>query len=154
MDDFQHWDPRHNIRELASKPVSDIDWRVLYISRYDVDIRTQKAINGIIESQVGRIGRVEAIIPFGDDTREVLLRNINASESEPDVLARRWYSRAVLGRLQRQRAIQIWVDLAKGGEVDLVEALHAFDVFVRCEKSPEISEVSSYSIFCRRSLLI
>lgn len=141
LDDFRYWDRRHRVQELTNKPVSEVDWRDLYIGRRNVDRQAQQAIDGLIASQIGRTGRVDAVIPFGDDIKECLLRNINAPETDPELLARRWFSRAVLGRLQRERAIQTWISLANGGKTSLLEALLAFDVFVRCEKSPDITEV-------------
>lgn len=141
LDDFKYWDRRHRVQDLINKPVSEVDWRDLYAVRRNVDRETKQAINGLIATQAGRTSRVDAIIAFGDDIKESLLRNIKSPETDPDILARRWFSRAVLGRLQRERAIQTWIALADGGEISLVEALHAFDVFVRCEKAPDISEV-------------
>ena len=142
LQDFAQWDQRHNLPDLLTQPSSDVDWQKLYVERCGVHRNAQRALDTIVKNQVGRLERVRSVIDYGVDIEDVLRRNINALDSEPDVLARRWYARAILGRLQRGRAIQTWVKLAESPEADLIEALYAFDLFVRNEQCPSYVEVS------------
>jgi len=143
LDDFGEWDQRHNLPDLLKKSSSEVDWRGLYVSRCGVHRNTQRALDAILSQQLGRLDRVRSVIDYGIDIEDVLIKNINASTKTPDVLARRWYAKAILGRLHRERAIRIWTEVANDGGIKLIKALHAFDVFVRGEQAPSFTNIEA-----------
>ena len=87
--DFKYWDSKHRIKQKFLGGVGDVDWKALYTHRKVVDARTTELLNGILEGQISRIKRFDAIGKFGYDAKDTLLRHCHASEGTEDVLARR-----------------------------------------------------------------
>ncbi|KAL3704217.1 hypothetical protein TMatcc_009908 [Talaromyces marneffei ATCC 18224] len=128
---FQYWDEKHNIEEKLRAPPSTVGWKELYAERYFTDWITTKGLDDILSSQSGRINKAQIIIDHGYDVKDTLLRHARASTDLDDYLARRYYSKAMLGCLQRNIAIPLWANLRENGKnATLERALGSFDLFV------------------------
>lgn len=86
---FQYWAEGHWFSEKLSNATSTADWRALYISRYRLDRATNRLLDNILASQVGRIEKSQTIISFGYDAKDALLRNASIDSRAEDYLARR-----------------------------------------------------------------
>ncbi|PCH02284.1 Fatty acid hydroxylase [Penicillium occitanis (nom. inval.)] len=128
---FQYWDAKHNIDDKLRQTPSTVGWKELYAERYFTDWITTKVLDDILSSQSGRINKAQIIIDHGYDVKDTLLRHARASTDLDDYLARRYYSNAMLGCLQRNIAIPLWANLRENGkDVSLERALGGFDLFV------------------------
>lgn len=128
---FQTWDSRHDIATKFAGPLSDIDWRGLYIKKTKIESRTRDLLDHIVSTQYRRIQSINEIADFGYDAKEALLGEINCPDDVEDVLSRRYYANAVLERVHRELAINVWKDLAEKDNVPVEQALGAYDVFAR-----------------------
>lgn len=126
---FKSWDWRHDIETKFAGPLSDVDWRSLYIQRVKTGDHTRKLLDGIINSQLGRIERINEIARYGTDVKDILLEEKACPKDRDDILARYFYATAVLERINRETAIRIWEKIRDGKNVPIEEALGAFDVF-------------------------
>jgi F-box protein 21 len=70
--------------------VGDVDWKNLYTHRSNIDSKTTAILDSILEDQVNRIGKFNAIAKFGYDAKDTLLRHCRTGETAGDVLARRY----------------------------------------------------------------
>ncbi|KAH7085605.1 Hemimethylated DNA-binding protein YccV like-domain-containing protein [Paraphoma chrysanthemicola] len=128
---FKSWDVRHNIAAKFAGPLSDVDWRALYVEKYKIGTRTRVLLDHIVGTQHQRMRCINDIADFGYDAKETLLREQKCSDDADDVLARRYYATAVLERIHREMAINIWKDLNEGEDISIERALGAYDVFAR-----------------------
>jgi F-box protein 21 len=65
-----------------------VDWKALFIQRYGIDGSVAQLLDSILGSQTGRIEKFRAVIEFGYDAKDTLLRNCQVQECD-DYLARR-----------------------------------------------------------------
>jgi F-box protein 21 len=86
---FNYWDSKHRIRRKFLGSVGDVDWKALFTHRQRVDSQTTAILDSILEDQVNRIRKFNAIAEFGYDAKDSLLRHCHTSETADDVLARR-----------------------------------------------------------------
>lgn len=128
---FKSWAPHHNIAAKLAGPLSDVDWRALFIQRIQIEKRTVSLLDSVLQTQQARIRSINEIADFGYDAKETLLRECACPEDAEDVLARRYYANAVLERIQREMAINVWKDLYSGKPVPIERALGAYDLFAR-----------------------
>ncbi|KAF2177879.1 YccV-like-domain-containing protein [Zopfia rhizophila CBS 207.26] len=128
---FKSWSAHHNIESKFAGPLSDVDWRALFISRINTEKDTRRLLGKVLESQQGRIRYINDIAEFGYDAKETLLAECACPDDVEDVLARRYYANAVLERIQREMAIHVWRDISRGKDFPLEKALAAFDIFTR-----------------------
>ncbi|KAL8998447.1 MAG: hypothetical protein Q9169_002484 [Polycauliona sp. 2 TL-2023] len=140
---FEYWSPEHDIRTKYTQPPAKIDWKQLFQARHLADRAISRDLEDILSSQTGRIERSERILAHGYDAKDTLLRHLNVGDDAEDVLARRYYSDAVLGAVHRTRAIQEWVKLREGQPVSLERALAAFDQFVLHDRNGDLEEIST-----------
>ncbi|KAJ6111594.1 hypothetical protein N7523_007655 [Penicillium sp. IBT 18751x] len=126
---YKSWDRRHSIVRKLASPVSAVDWKALFILRYRIDRTATHLLDSILASQTGRIDKFRAVIDFGYDAKDTLLRHGQVEAGE-DHLARRYYARALLTCLHRSMAIPEWAKLRRGEPVSLERALGAFDLFI------------------------
>jgi F-box protein 21 len=126
---FKSWAPSLNITAKFAGPLSDVDWRALFIRRVHVKREVVRLLDGILASQRGRISRINQIAEFGYDAKETLLEECACPDDAEDVLARRYYANAVLERIQRDMAINVWKDLAAERHVPIETGLGAYDMF-------------------------
>lgn len=128
---FKTWDSRHNIAAKYRGPLSNVDWKALFITRIEIEWKTKTLLNRILTTQHERIRCINEIANFGYDAKETLLRECACPEDADDVLARRYYANAILERIHRDIAINVWKDLRDGVDVPMERALGAYDVFAR-----------------------
>ncbi|KAF2714116.1 YccV-like-domain-containing protein [Pleomassaria siparia CBS 279.74] len=139
---FKSWAPHHNIAAKFAGPLSSVDWRALFIHRVQIAKRTIQLLNSVLHTQQGRIRRINEIADFGYDAKEVLLRQCACPDDAEDVLARRYYANAVLERIQREMAINVWKDLYNGKHVPIERALGAYDMFTRTGADVDFETIS------------
>jgi F-box protein 21 len=139
---FKTWDSRHNIVAKFAAPLSDVDWRALYMTKHTIERRTKHLLNRIVASQQGRIRCINDIAEFGYDAKETLLKECACPDDADDVLARRYYANAVLERIHREVAIKVWSDLHEGKDISIERALGAYDVFARVGEDVDIDVVA------------
>jgi F-box protein 21 len=139
---FKTWDSRHNIIAKFAAPLSDVDWRALYMTKHTIERRTKQLLNHIVTSQQERIRRINDIAEFGYDAKETLLKECACPDDAEDVLARRYYANAVLERIHREVAIKVWTDLHGGKDVSIERALGAYDVFARVGEDVDVDVVA------------
>ncbi|KAL8810125.1 MAG: hypothetical protein Q9200_002832 [Gallowayella weberi] len=140
---FKYWKPEHDIAAKYAQSAAQVDWKHLFQQRHLADGAISRDIEDILSSQTGRIERSERIIAHGYDAKDTLLRHLNVDDDAEDVLARRYYSSAVLGGVHRAKAIEEWVKLREGQPVPLERALAAFDQFVLHDREGDLDEVSA-----------
>ncbi|KAH7401327.1 Hemimethylated DNA-binding protein YccV like-domain-containing protein [Pyrenochaeta sp. MPI-SDFR-AT-0127] len=128
---FSTWDSRHNIAAKIAGPLSDVDWRSLFIARIRIEQSTRALLDHIVATQHERIRCINEIADFGYDAKEALLREYACPDDAEDVLARRYYANAVLERIHREIAINVWKDLHDDDHVPIERALGAYDMFAR-----------------------
>ncbi|KAH7394148.1 Hemimethylated DNA-binding protein YccV like-domain-containing protein [Phaeosphaeria sp. MPI-PUGE-AT-0046c] len=126
---FTTWDSRHNIAAKFCAPLSEVDWRGLFKERVRVEARTRELLDHVVGTQHQRIRCINEIADFGYDAKEALVREMDCPDDAEDVLARRYYARAVLERIQREIAIKWWIQLNDSDNVPLERALGAYDIF-------------------------
>ncbi|KAA8613282.1 F-box domain containing protein [Pyrenophora tritici-repentis] len=139
---FKTWDSRHNIAAKFAGPLSDIDWRALYIRKHKIERRTRDLLNHVVATEQERIRYINDIADFGYDAKEVLLRECACPDDAEDVLARRYYANAVLERIHREAAIKVWSNLGAGKDVPIERALGAYDVFARVGEDVDVDVVA------------
>lgn len=140
---FKYWSPEHDLQQKLSGAVVESNWKKLFSDRYSIDRSITRDVNGILASQLKRIEKVERIVGYGYDAKDALLQHLNVVEDAEDVLARRFYSDAILGGLHRSMAIREWVKLYNGDVVPLERALAAFDMFVLHERGGDFHDVAT-----------
>jgi F-box protein 21 len=140
---FKSWSPHHDIVAKFAGPLSSVDWRALFIRRILIEKRTVSLLDSVLETQQGRIRSINEIAGFGYDAKETLLRQCACPEDAEDVLARRYYANAVLERIQREMAINVWKDLYAGNNVPIERALGAYDMFARTGADVDFDVISN-----------
>jgi F-box protein 21 len=128
---FRTWDARHDIATKLAGPLSDVDWRALYIQKTQIESRTRALLGHVVSTQHQRIRCINEIADFGYDAKEALLREKECPDDAEDVLARRYYANAALERIHREIATNVWKDMSEGRNVPIEKALGAYDVFAR-----------------------
>ncbi|KAI9798560.1 MAG: hypothetical protein M1833_004697 [Piccolia ochrophora] len=139
---FNHWDASHDIKSKLVDSLSAIDWKSFCLTRCRADRHISKLLDGIINSQVGRIERFQKIVEYGYDAKDTLLRHLQVTDDAEDVLARRYFSTAVLRYVHRTMATKEWFDLTRGGSPSLERALSALDVFVMPDGENDFCTIS------------
>ena len=140
---FKYWSPEHQMRDKFNSDVDKVDWKAIFSERHNLERRIGRGIDSILSEQKGRLPKAEDIVDSGYDAKDALLRNLNVEESTDDVLARRFYSDAVLGMVHRTQAIREWMKLAEGKYVPLERALAGFDMFVLHGRHGDFDNVSA-----------
>ena len=130
------------MRENFKNDVNQFDWKKTFSERHDLARQVDRGIDDILSEQKGRLRKAERIVYYGYDAKDALVRNLEVSDSAEDVLARRFYSDAVLGLLHRNMAIQGWVKLSEGAQIPLEKALAGFDLFVLHGREGDQYEIS------------
>jgi F-box protein 21 len=136
---FKTWDSRHRIAAKLTAPLSEVDWRALYIERFRIRMRTKALLDHVVSTQHMRIRCINEIAEFGYDAKETLLRESACPDDAEDVLARRYYANAVLERIHREIAINVWMEVQDNADVPLERALGAYDVFARVGEDVDMS---------------
>ncbi|KAL4801880.1 Hemimethylated DNA-binding protein YccV like-domain-containing protein [Aspergillus unguis] len=140
---FKYWAQEHDMPTKLSSAISTVDWKALYITRHLVDRSTNRILDSILTSQIGRIEKFQSIVNFGYDAKDTLLRNISIDSCADDYLARRYYAKTLLTSLHRSIAIPEWTRLSHGYAVSLANAVGAFDLFLPETRFGNFDEIHS-----------
>ncbi|KAJ4291147.1 hypothetical protein N0V90_010345 [Kalmusia sp. IMI 367209] len=140
---FKSWAPQHDIAAKFAGPLSDVDWRSVFIRRVRIESETLRLLDRVLGSQQNRIRYIDEIADFGYDVKEVLLKECACDDAKEDVLARRYYANAILERVQREMAVDVWKDLSRGVDVPIEQALGAYDVFTRTGEDVDFGTVTN-----------
>ncbi|OOF98470.1 hypothetical protein ASPCADRAFT_42558 [Aspergillus carbonarius ITEM 5010] len=138
---FKHWAHGHELSAKIASPISAVDWKSLYISRYLKYRSTCHLLDSILANQTGRFDKIRKVIGFGYDAKDALLHNLEVKCEAEDYLARRYYAEALLTCLHRSLAVREWAKLRNGDEVPLDRALGAFDLFISRSNFGSLEEV-------------
>ncbi|KAJ5329003.1 hypothetical protein N7452_009393 [Penicillium brevicompactum] len=137
---YNYWDERHEMRQKFTRPVQSTDWKAIFVNKYLVDRSVTRLLDSILESQTGRIEKSRSVVDLGYDAKDTLLRHSRV-ESGEDVLARRYYARALLTCLHRSIAVPEWAKLRRGESVQLERALGCFDLFVPGSGDGDLNQI-------------
>ena len=88
---YKHWQEHHNIdAKIAHPRPAEIDWKKLFIHRFNVDRITTNILEDIIEYPTDRIVRFNKLADYGYDAKDCLARHASVRDDEvSDPLARR-----------------------------------------------------------------
>ena len=132
LDTWKFWDDESTHQERVPENPADHPWRPIYGERRRKDQKALHIFNEMLDTQQSRIERMERLVStFGHDVKDLLLRLAGTPDEADDVLARRYYSEALLGLIHRQEALQIWNDMEYQTYARLETCLGAFDTFVQ-----------------------
>lgn len=123
-------------------PLSDVDWRSVFIRRIRIERETLGLLDRVLEGRQNRTKNIDKIAEFGYDVKEVLLREVACNDAKEDVLARRYYANAILERIQREMVLGVWTDVNRGADVPLEKALAAFDMFTHAGEDMDFETVA------------
>ena len=142
---FQYWSPKRQFPHKVSMPVVQVEWKLLYADRYTINQHIGRKLDSILDAQMGRIEKMRSILQYGYDAKDVLLEHLHIEDDAPDVLSRRWYSRAVLTCIHRGTALEQWLELrqASGDYVPLEKALGAFDLFIIQDGKGDLQDITA-----------
>ncbi|KAK8068343.1 YccV-like-domain-containing protein [Apiospora saccharicola] len=123
--------PNYRPNLAAQNPLS-VSWQKLFETRQSTDQKAETIFEDLLQTQRGRIRKMEQVGALGYDVKDQLLQwRDETPDDADDVLARRFYARAILDVIHRTIAIDLWARLAKHDlKVTLIEALGAYDLFV------------------------
>jgi F-box protein 21 len=86
---FYYWHASHNFPQKLRQPVSEVDWKDLWLSRMRRNARISKIFDNLLVSNVRRMSNMEKICMQAYDAKDFLLEQSKTDESADDVLARR-----------------------------------------------------------------
>ena len=141
---FRYWNYERKISHRLTAPIDKTSWKQVYLERHEIDRKVSCGIDSILASQVSRIKKVKSIVEKGYEAKDVLLRCLLVADGGEDVLARRWYSGAILSCLHRCIAIEQWLSFrnAQKEKASLEHALGAFDMFVIEDGDGDLEDIS------------
>ncbi|KAG6059162.1 hypothetical protein E4U17_006817 [Claviceps sp. LM77 group G4] len=150
---FRYWSSEHEIQEKLRQTVATVEWKELYILRKSRNSLVSKLLDAVLASQVGRLQNMERICRLGYDAKDFLLEQCQSHESVSDVLARRYFSNAILDSIHRSIAVEEWYRLGLNGhslnthvadqrDQRLERSLGAFDMFVLHDQPGDIDDIS------------
>lgn len=154
---FRYWNAVHRFQEMIRGPVHRVNWKRLFLLRLQRNAHAAALLDGIVQSRVSRLQKMEQICQYGYDVKDFLLAQCRIDDSAEDVLARRHFSCTVLDSIHRSLAVEEWAkyqkhaarhidDGAPSGEsincgMKLERALGAFDMFMLHENEGDLDEV-------------
>jgi F-box protein 21 len=147
------WHERHDWRKKLRERPAETEWRQLYKERRRIDFETEKLFEALLNTQQHRLQRIETIANHGDDVRELLLVHQDETPDDaPDVLARRHFANAILGRMNRKVALEKWSRLQRQEMVSLEEVLGSFDLFAMSGKSARLHDIAKEFDYLAREI--
>ncbi|KAK3621939.1 hypothetical protein LTR56_014565 [Elasticomyces elasticus] len=139
---YHHWESRHEIKEKLKQPPAQTKWRLLFNERKQRDKEALALLDALLETQQHRIHRMEKIANMGYDVKDLLLQQRDHTPDDAvDVLARRYHANAILGSIHRATALEKWMRLQNMQMVRLEEVLGAYDLFVLAGRKGDLSDI-------------
>lgn len=144
LETWRYWASDHDLPALTAAPPLCVAWRALHKTRCETDERAQALFETLVATLRGRLHRIEEVAAFAYDAKDLLLRAHDATPDDAeDALARRFFADAVLGRIHRAEAINIWTRLQRdGNRVPLEQALGAYDLFLLSARHGDLADIS------------
>ncbi|OLN94191.1 hypothetical protein CCHL11_02861 [Colletotrichum chlorophyti] len=153
---FDFWQPEHRFEDKLKQPVSSVAWKQLFLRRKRRNVRIATLFDGVLATKYGRVRKFEEICLYGQDAKDFLSHQTQTPDTASDVLARRYFSNAMLASIRRGAAIEIWEDLRLAETAErrgssqapvvvprkLERALAAFDMFVIQDDVGDVDDVS------------
>ena len=93
---FSFWDASHDFPQKLRLPVAAVDWKRLFLLRSHRNLLISTLFDGILETKLGRLRRIETICRLGYDAKDFLISQCQLHESAEDVLTRRCVAEALL----------------------------------------------------------
>lgn len=132
---YARW--KHKRFNLAAGGFSS--WKDFYIHHHLVDNKIDEQVNNMVHQPdppgFSRIARFQHIQPLENDCKDRLLMHIRTPDDALDVLARRYWARALLTSMYRVRAIKTIRSSLRDGSLSLEDALISLDMFI-CDDEP------------------
>ncbi|KAF2399951.1 hypothetical protein EJ06DRAFT_477776 [Trichodelitschia bisporula] len=128
---YRSWNPELN-KDLPQLPVSSTDYyKKRYGDRYSIDLEVRQCLDHLVRQQWGRIGAIEEISTYGFDAKDELLRLYHGTPLDDDhFLAKTYWSRVILERMHREKAVQTWQSIPATDFEHIVDALGSYDLFL------------------------
>ena len=144
QDTFDYWfeGDVYSLPSAAVKSVDQAAWKKRFVARVLRDGHNMHLFEDLLQTQQTRIARMEEIAKCGYEAREMLTGYINCPGDADDVLARRFWAEAILARVHRRTALDIWQSLGEDKAPDLEKSLAAFDLFVLGSRKGDLTDVS------------
>ncbi|KAH7154861.1 Transglutaminase-like superfamily-domain-containing protein [Dactylonectria estremocensis] len=147
---FRFWNPEHGFLRRLTERASTVDWKRLFILRKTRNVMISHLLDGILETKVGRLMKIEHISRMGYDAKDFLLEQCQADDSVQDVLARRYYSNSILDSIHRSLAIEEWYQIQPinnmpgqhASNASLERVLGAFDLFVLHDQPGDLDDIA------------
>lgn len=144
LETWRYWAAAHDLPALKAAPPLNVAWRALHDARSATDERAQAVFETLLTTQRGRLHRIEEVAALAYDAKDLLLRARDATpDAAADVLARRFFANAVLGRIHRTAAVDIWTRLQRESDaVPLEQALGAYDLFLLAARHGDLADIA------------
>jgi len=139
---FRYWSPKHNFAAKLAGPANAVKWKRLFLDRKAAHKNLSKKLDDVLSTQYKRIEKIEDIVDAGIDAKEPLLEQYHCPDDIEDVLARRFYSEAILSSIYRKQAIEIWRRVQHNEDVSLEEGLAGFDLFIIGTRDGDVDDIS------------
>ena len=86
---WTHWHARHEIhKKRTHRRAGDIDWKRLFLERYNADLATLGYLDRIINTPLHHIELFNRIVDYGNDALDVLAAQAAVGDEVEDKLAR------------------------------------------------------------------
>ena len=85
---FRWWHKGHQFKDKLREP-SSTDWRRLYADRHRGSRNTQRALNRLLDTEIGRLDQLQQILAIGYDAKGVLLDSFHSAKQSDKYLAQR-----------------------------------------------------------------
>lgn len=128
--EYRFWASSHNIDVVLEAPAESSSLRDLFVLRKQQDQVVLRNLDSILASQHNRLSKIQLILNYGYDSKDVLRRQLQCPNEAEDVLARRYYTKEILGCLERNVALREWERMRRDPDIPLERALGAFDLFM------------------------
>lgn len=86
---FTYWHPDHEFQWKLAERATSIKWKRLWVARKKTNIKVARLLDGVIETKVGQLKRIQQICHMGYDAKDYLLEQCHCDPSAEDFLARR-----------------------------------------------------------------
>jgi F-box protein 21 len=139
---WKYWNADHEIAKKFAGPVDAVNWKLLFVKRKEIDRLIFNTLNDILSTQQGRNLKINRIVEKGYDAKDELLRQCHPPADAEDILARAFWSEAVLNCIHRSMAINEWKSLRESGTGSLESALGAFDMFVLGTRPGDLADTA------------
>ncbi|KAK1830543.1 hypothetical protein QBC39DRAFT_353834 [Podospora conica] len=140
---FTYWHPDHRFQWKLAEQAPSIKWKKLWVTRKKSNIKVARLLDGVIETKVGQLKRIQQICHLGYDAKDYLLEQCHCDPSAEDFLARRYYANSVLDSMHRGIAVDAWSkyqgNALSGRGLD--RALGAFDMFVLHDQPQDLDYI-------------